>query len=226
MQAKNLYRLAGMVLLAAPAFVRAAEQTAQDALGAAKDTVHEAAGHATEAAGHAVEAADSGGGLLSPNQGTAFWTLLLFVLLLVVLGKLVWPKITSALDAREGKIRGDIDAAEAANAKAQKTLADYQKQLAEAHAETRKLIDQARKDGEALRHRMVGETEAEIAKLRTSATQEIKQAKQQAVSDLYATASELSVAVASKILQRQINDQDTARLVEQSLTELDRLKAN
>jgi F-type H+-transporting ATPase subunit b len=208
MTAKTLHRFAGLILLAAPALAAAAQAAAESA-GAA---VHEAA------------EPDGGAALLSYDQGTAFWTLVLFVLLLVVLGKLVWPKITAGLDAREGKIRSDILGAESANAQAQQVLAQYQQKLADAAAEARKAIDQARADAEALRAKLVHETEAEIQKLKARATSEINQARNQAVQDLYAKASELSLAVAEKILQRQITETDTTRLIDQSLAELDRLK--
>jgi F-type H+-transporting ATPase subunit b len=163
--------------------------------------------------------------LLSADPGAAIWTLILFVLLVVVLGKFVWPPILQGLQAREDKIRGDIEGAEAANRKAQQTLADFERKLAEAHAEARKLIDQARLDAEAVRGRLAAQTEAEIARMRESAKKEIKGARDQAVQELYAKASELSVAVAEKILQRQITDADTQALVDRSLKELDQLKA-
>src|SRR5689334_18680374 len=95
----------------------------------------EAAQHAGAAVEHITEHAGAEHAqppLLSADPGAAIWTLILFCLLLVILGKFVWPTILSGLQAREGKIRGDIQSAEAANAKAQQTLAEYQKQLAEA----------------------------------------------------------------------------------------------
>jgi F-type H+-transporting ATPase subunit b len=173
-------------------------------------------------------AADSGGSdggskLLSPDIGTAFWTLILFVGLLLVLGKLVWPKIVAGLEAREEKIKGDVTAAEQANAAAQKTLADYQQKLAEAHAEARKLVDQARKDAEALRAKLASDTEAELAKARQRAGEEIHQAKSAAIQELYAHSATLAVAVAEKILQRQINEADTGKLIEQTLAELQKM---
>lgn len=207
---KNLHVSAiTAMLLAAPALAQAAP-----------------AAHAAAPGGHEVAESTGGAALLSPEPGTAIWTLILFIILVFVLGKFVWPSVVKGLEAREEKIRKDLSDASAANAAAQSTLADYQRKLADAHAEARKLVDQARKDGEALRHRMVGETEAEIARIRHRATEEISQARQQAVQQLYATAADLSVAVAEKILQRQINEPDTARLVEQSLSQLDQLKAS
>jgi len=164
-----------------------------------------------------------GNSILQPQLGTAVWTFVLFIVLLLFLRKFVWPQIISGLDAREGKIRSDIEAAALANEKAQQTLADYEKKLAETHAETRALMEQARGDAESLRQRLMADAEEDVTRLRQRATQEIQQAQQKAVQELYARSAELATAVASKVLQRQINDADAEGLVEESLSELERL---
>jgi F-type H+-transporting ATPase subunit b len=203
MRTPILALLAAVMTATTPALVWAAEQTADS---------------------HAAAEGDQGSKLLLPDHGTAFWTLVLFVFLLIVLGKFVWPVIVQGLDERERKIRQDIEGAEAANHKAQQTLADYERKLAEAHAEARKLVEQARGDAEKVRQRLASETETEIARMRDRAKDEIRQARLQAVQELRAEASDLAVAVAEKILQRQITDADTQAMVDRSLRELDELK--
>lgn len=169
------------------------------------------------------EAAADPVGLLDPGGVGAIWKLVLFLLLLWVLSRFVWPHIFQGLEAREQKIRSDITGAEEANREAQQTLSQYKQQLAEAHAEARKLVDQARADGEALRSRMLADAEKEIGRLKQRATEDIQHARQQALQELYAHSADLAVAVASKILQRQIDGEDNRRLVEQSLAEMERM---
>jgi len=166
---------------------------------------------------------ESGGGLLDVNKLGAVWNLILFLGLLIVLGKFVWPSILKGLQDREKKIREDLTGAEDANAQAQQTLADYEQKLADAHAEARKLLDQARNEGEQLRRKLQADAEAEIASLRDRASNEIGQAKTEAVQELYAHAGQLAVAVAEKILQRQIDDADTQKLFDESLKQMDKL---
>jgi F-type H+-transporting ATPase subunit b len=161
--------------------------------------------------------------LLKMDYGTAIFTLIIFIGLVIVLGKFVWPQIVKGLDVREAKIREDIESAERANAAAQKTLDDYKAKLAEAHAEARKLIDQTRADADTLRQKMVAEAEAEAAHQRERAAAEIVQAKNQALQEIYTQAADIAVAVAGRILQRQIDAKDTQQLVDQSLSELGRL---
>jgi F-type H+-transporting ATPase subunit b len=162
-------------------------------------------------------------GLLGVNNGTALWAFVLFVALLFFLSQKVWPHIVAGLDARESKIRDDIQAAEKANADAQASLAGYEAKLSEAQAEVRGMLDKARTDAESLRQKSLADTKADLAKERQRATDEIAAARESAVHEMHAHAAELAVAVASKILQRQVSDEDTQSLVDQSLGELDKL---
>lgn len=158
----------------------------------------------------------------SPYQTAA--AIISFGILMVLLKKFAWGPMLAGLQAREDKIRTDLHSAEEAAKAAAATLEQYKKQLADAHAEARKLNDQARVDSEALRNRLVNETNVQIDILRKRATEEIEMAKQKALTEIYAQAAELATSVAGKILQRQVNDSDTQSLVQQSLSELSRLQ--
>lgn len=163
--------------------------------------------------------------LLNLDLGSAVWNLLIFLTLVIILGKFVWPKILEGLQSREQKIHDDLTGAEKANAEAKKTLAEYEKRVAEAQAEARQMLDQARLDAEQLKARLADETEQEMARLRERATEDINRAKQQALQDLSAHAADLAVDVAGRILQRDIEPGDTDRLIQQSLEELDKAQA-
>ena len=178
------------------------------------------------AGSQAVRAAEPGAeehapGLLSPDWGAAFWTIVLFIVLVIVLGKFVWPKILQGLRTREDKIREDLTKAEQANEQAKQTLADYQQKLGQAHADARKLLDQTRSDAEQTRSKLLAEATAESASLRQRAADEIELAKQQALQEIYAQTAALATEVAGQILQRQVDEADAQRLVEQSLLEMD-----
>jgi F-type H+-transporting ATPase subunit b len=146
-----------------------------------------------------------------------------FLLVLLILRKYAWGPILKGLQDRENQIKQDLQGAEQANAQARRTLAEYEQTLAEAHADSRKLLDQARADAQELRAKLKDETEREMANLRQRAGEEIDLARQHALADLHAHAAELATAVAAKVIGRQITDADTQRLVDESLQELDRL---
>jgi F-type H+-transporting ATPase subunit b len=215
---------AALMLLFGAQLAPAADPVAPHAADAAH-AVETAGAHAAAATdGHA--APDAGSALLDPGGLGAVWNLALFLILLLILSKFVWPQILKGLQAREEKIRKDLHDAQEANLQARQTLAEYQKQLADAHAQARQLVEQARSDAQAAHQRLMTEAQTEAERLRSRVAQEIEQAKNAATQDLYARASELSVAVAQKILQRQITDADNQRLIEQTLAELRKSKAS
>lgn len=146
-----------------------------------------------------------------------------FVILFFLLKAKAWGPIISGLQDRENKIREDLASAETARDEATAKTAELDAKLAEAHTEARSIIDQSRADAEAVAAKLKSETEADIQRMKERATGEIETAKQQAVQDLYAKSATLAVAVAEKILNRQIDASDTQTLVDQSLAELDKL---
>lgn len=182
------------------------------------------------AAPMALAAADPHGGvppappqLFSPPAAglvVAVTTLVVFALLLAVLGKFAWGPIATGLKAREDRIRKDIADAEAARARAEATLKEYQAQLATAEAKVRQMLNEATAQGERLATdiRMKGQKEAEDTKNR--ATRDITAAKDQALTEIYERSAEISTAIAEKILRRNINADDQRDLVARSLAEL------
>lgn len=157
-----------------------------------------------------------------PSEGliTAVTTLLVFLGLLVILGKFAWGPILKGLKGREDSIRKDIAEAEAARSKSEATLRQYQDQLAKAQDEIRSLLDKAQTDGQALatRIKMQAQQEAEDAKDR--ATKEIDAAKKAAVTEIHDHAATLSTSIAEKILRRNLSADDQRDLVRGALDQL------
>ena len=147
----------------------------------------------------------------------AVTTLIVFALLVAVLGKYAWGPIATGLKNREDKIRRDIADAEAARARAEATLAQYNTQLATAEQQVRDILARAQRDAEqmATNMKMQAQKEAEDAKER--ATRDIETARKNAVADIYAQAADLSTSIAEKILRRNLNANDQRELVESSL---------
>lgn len=185
---------------------------------------HPTAAQAREGAGTA-HPAEHGEPSLLPDFSqketwmSALWVVIIFLVLLVVLYFTAWKNVLGGLKAREDRIRKDIAEAEAARARAEATLKEYNAQLATAENRVREMINSATKDGErvATEIRMRAQAEAEDAKKR--AMKDIDAAKQQALAEIYKTAAELSTSIAEKILRRNINAEDQKDLVKRSLDE-------
>lgn len=165
-------------------------------------------------------AASEGGNPLEFNPIAYVVALVVFLIFAGILSAFVWPKITSALDERQKKILGEIDAAERARGDAEAAKAKFERDLATARDESAKMIAQARSDAQRLADELRARSEAELQDRLTKATAEIEGAKRAAVNELHSKAADLATTIASKILQRQITEGDQQRLVEESLREL------
>lgn len=174
----------------------------------------------------AEESVEPSSPLYSPPQGliTGICTIVIFILLLVVLGRFAWGPIVKGLSDREKKIRNDIAEAEAARAKAEALLRDYNKQLADAEERARGIITKAGADAEALASQIRTRAQQEAEEARERATKDIEVAKNQAIRDIYEQSANLATNVAEKIIRKSLNPNDYRDMVEQSLGQLESMK--
>ncbi|MEO1129493.1 MAG: F0F1 ATP synthase subunit B [Planctomycetota bacterium] len=154
---------------------------------------------------------------INPWQFAA--ALIVFGASVFVLQKTAWPKILGGLEERENKIREEIFAAEEARKRADAALKDYEASLAEARAEANRMIEATKAEQARMAADLRAKAEAEVTQLRESAMRGIEAAKRAALSEIYAETADLSTRVAAKILERDVNEDDQRRLVDESVNE-------
>lgn len=184
--------------------------TSLAALGAASaawaaETHGEAAGAATPFAG---------------NVGNAIWTVVIFLLVLLVLGKYAWAPILRGLQAREDFIRTALEQAKRDREEAEARLKEYADKIQQARSEASALVDEGRRDAEALKHKILAEAKHEHDLLLERARREIDVARETAIKDLYTAAARLTTQVAAKILRREIQPADHERLIRDAVEAL------
>jgi F-type H+-transporting ATPase subunit b len=196
--------------LSAPATIRATE--VEHPAHTSETTVHKAE--------TAAEPEEHERPLLNFQPAEAVWIVIIFLILLAFLYKYAWKHVLAGLKAREERIRKDIADAEAARAKSEAALKEYNAQLATAEQKVREMIQAAVAEGERIstQIKMQAQQESEAAKER--ATKEIESAKKQAIQEIYAEAANLSTTIAEKILRRALNADDQRDLVNRSLEQL------
>ncbi|MCH7998694.1 MAG: transposase, partial [Chloroflexi bacterium] len=131
--------------------------------------------------------------------------------------------IAGGLDERSRKIRDEIAAAERARQDAKVALAGYEQSLIEARSESKKILDETKVYQLQLAAELKAKADVELAKMKDRARRDIDSAKKIAISEIYAEATNLATIMAGKILQRQVTEQDHARLMEESLSELSKM---
>jgi F-type H+-transporting ATPase subunit b len=171
----------------------------------------------------AAAAAEQGGGgtPFDINPGVTIWTLVVFLLLLFILAKTAWPEILKTVEERERKIKAQLDDAAKANAEAQRVLSVYQQQLAAAREEAGAIVAAGRQAGDRLREDLVAKGRAEQEELLVRARREIGLEKDKALGELRREAVELSIAAASKVIERNMDNATDRRLVQDYLDHLE-----
>ncbi len=157
--------------------------------------------------------------MMDIHPGLMIWTIISFLILLVVLKKLAWTPILAALDEREKGIKDNIEAAKLAREEAERALADYRKRLAEAPAEAQGIVAKARLDAERVREELIEKSKADAQALVERARKQIEMESQAAIKAIRAEIAELAVIAAEKIISRSLTPEDQRRLAVEGLKE-------
>lgn len=165
-------------------------------------------------------AGEGGISLLDANPGLFIWTLITFTVVMLVLRVFAWKPITTALDQRSLRIQSDLTAADAIRKEAEESLAAYKAKLAGLREEGLQIVAEARQEAERLRARMVAEAEADAAEIRRRGKRDLELARDAALADFHRQVTDLSVAVAGRIIGRELKANDHVRLIDESLEKL------
>ena len=159
--------------------------------------------------------------LITPTTGLMIWTLVTFVVVLIVLKKYAFTPIQQMIDQRRVAITADLDAAEKARGEAQAALAEYREQLAEARKEAARIVEDARRIGEERRVADVAALEAETGRLKEQAKAEIAAETRQALADLKQHVAELTMVATEKVVRARLDAGEQKRLIEDALADVD-----
>ena len=162
--------------------------------------------------------------LLTPHGGLMFWTLIVFVVLLFVLTRFAFGPITRAVEAREKALQDAIEAAQRDRAAASELLEQQRRQLDASRGEAQKLIAEGRRMGEQMRTELLEQTHVQQRELLDRARQEIESEKEKAIHQLRREAVDLALAAASKVVEKNLDDQTNRKLIDDYLHSLGPVK--
>ena len=162
----------------------------------------------------AVEDCKKSKSLITPATSEIIWGGLAFLIVAFVLMKYAFPTLKKAVKAREEKIRSDLEGAEQARVDAESERTRYQAQLADARGEANRIVEEARTAAESVRQGAVAKAEADAAEVRARATEDIRLARERALSDLQHQVGDISIGLAEKIVERNLDPATQAALVE------------
>lgn len=147
------------------------------------------------------------------NGGDILFQLFIMIILLALLKKFAWGPLMGIMKQREDYITNEIEAAEKSREESNKLLEEQKELLKEARLEAQNMIENSKKHGDNQRQEIIATAREEAERLKELARIEIEQQKEQAVAALREQVATLSVLIASKVIEKELNEEDQQKLI-------------
>jgi F-type H+-transporting ATPase subunit b len=160
--------------------------------------------------------------LASPSSfkfDLAIATFVVFALLFALLAKFAWGPISQGLDKREQHIATMIADAERNAKETQMRLQELEARLAAQAEEARQVLSAARREGEIVKEKLVGEAQAAAQAEKDRALDDIRAAKNAALREIAQKSVNTAVDLAKNLIHREVNAGDHAQLIKDSLAQ-------
>lgn len=159
--------------------------------------------------------------LLLPPLGLIVWTLLAFIIVLLILKKFAWKPILQSLKDRETKIAESLATAEKARAEMAQLQSENEALLAKAREERALLLKEAREMRDKMINDAKEQAKTEGSRMIADAQQAIQQQKMAALTDVKNQIGNLVIEVAEKVLRRELsNKQEQEGYIKQLANEI------
>jgi F-type H+-transporting ATPase subunit b len=159
--------------------------------------------------------------LVQPDPGLFIWTILTFLVLLTLLAKFAWRPLLTALENRQQSIRKALDDAQQAKQELESLHVESARIIRAARVEADAIISSSRADGERAREEVKERARAEAAGIVKNAERQIQLETERALQQIRREAVDLSVMIASKLIQRNLTKEDNERLIDEALRQVE-----
>ncbi|MBI4471854.1 MAG: F0F1 ATP synthase subunit B [Acidobacteria bacterium] len=164
--------------------------------------------------------------LVQPDPGLYIWTIVTFLVLLVLLRKFAWGPLLKALEERRDTIRQSLEDAKAARQEMEKLQQESTQILKRAHLDAESIVSKSWSDAEKLREEMKQKARAEADNIVRDAERQIEIKTGEAIRKIRNEVADLSVMIASKFIQKNLSKEDNDRLIAETLQQIDAERKN
>lgn len=153
-------------------------------------------------------------------NGTLLAQFLNFFILVAILAKFAYKPIVSIMEERKAKIADDLAKAEATKQEAIQVKEAYEAQLMNARKEAQEIIEKAVKQADLQSQQALVELRAQIAREKDKAQKDLAAERQRAMESLRSEVISLSVAMAGKVIAKDMNSDTNAKLIDEAIEKL------
>jgi len=137
-----------------------------------------------------------------------------FIILMWLIKIVAWKPINKMMQDRADKISNDIDSAEKSRDDAAKLAKQRQDALANSRHEATSIVDSAKKQGQQQRDGILADAQTDAQSLKDNAKKDIEQERQDALASVRNDVADLSIEIASKIIQKELSADDQKALID------------
>jgi F-type H+-transporting ATPase subunit b len=149
------------------------------------------------------------------RPGLIFWTIITFLLVMVVLRWKAWGPILSLVQEREKQISDAVESAKRERHQAEEMLAEAKRAAVTARQEAADAVRRNQQEMEKFREELMAKSRKEAEELKLSARREIEEQKTKAIAEVRSMAVDLSIEVASKLINERMDDSKHRALADQ-----------
>ena len=157
---------------------------------------------------------------LGVNPWTALFTLLNTLTIFFVARKFLFGPVTKIIDDRQKEIDDMYKSADSAKMQAEELRTDYQQKLTTAQATSERIVKEAVARGQRREEEILRQANAEASQMLNKAAADIAMEKKKAINDAKDEISGMAIAIAEKVVGRELNAADQAQLVDNFINEL------
>lgn len=154
------------------------------------------------------------------NLGNIAVNIISFLILLVLLKKFAWDKLINMLEERQQLVESQLDDAERNQAEALALLKENQSKLESAQAEIKEMMEKAREQSKLEKNSILNDAKQQAELLKDNARRDIIDEKNKALEEINKQIAELSVLVATKIIEKELDPQSQSALVDKIIKEV------
>lgn len=162
--------------------------------------------------------------LVQPDPGLFIWTIVTFLVLLALLAKFAWRPLLQALEIRQERIRKALEDADRAKQELERLQQESAKIMQQARIEAESIVTQTRADAERLREELKHKAKDEADNILRNAQHQIQLQTRQAIQEIRHEVADIAVLLASKLLERNLAKEDNARLIDDTLKQIEMSK--
>jgi len=162
--------------------------------------------------------------LVQVDPGLFIWTILTFLVLVAILTKFAWRPLLQALETRQQAIKKSLDDADRAKQELGRLQQESTKIIDQARVEAESILAKTRSDAERLREELRAKAKEEADTVIRNAQQQIQLQTRQALQEIRHEVADIAVTIASKLLERNLVNEDNNRLINETLRQIETSK--